>query len=220
MPIIFTQEVAPKIHFGLWKIEEKEPELRSKLVLSENDLSEINQFKFEGRRLEWLAARLMFHHLHPDEAFKKIEKDEFGKPFIANSNWKLSISHTKGFAAALLSQDGKNVGMDIEKISKKIYKIKNKFLSEKEMDLLNPADEKYLEKLTAIWSAKEAVYKFYGRKKLDFKINMNLLSLANYNSGFFKLKLSTQNINQEITIYHQKRNDLMITWCFSVISDK
>ncbi len=47
--------------------------------------------------------------------------------------------------------------------------IKNKFLNENEIQLLPLCNTKFL---TLCWCAKEAIYKWYGKGKVDFKNNI------------------------------------------------
>ena len=84
------------------------------------------------------------------------------------------------FAAAIIS---KNVaaGIDVELIQPKIERIKHKFLSGKEQDLL-PARNAQL--LTLLWSCKEAVYKWHGRGGVDFISHIVIKNISiNNNQG-------------------------------------
>ena len=87
--------------------------------------------------------------------------NEDGKPFIKGYN--ISISHTKGFVAILLSKD-------------RIQKIAQRFLR---------SDEKYTltSDLLTVWCAKEAVYKLFSEQHLTYQemkvdvMNRQLLNL-------------------------------------------
>ncbi|MCY7411266.1 MAG: 4'-phosphopantetheinyl transferase superfamily protein [Chitinophagales bacterium] len=59
------------------------------------------------------------------------------------------------------------VGIDIEKIDSKIERIKNKFLRDDELQIISTAHA--TEHKFVYWCAKESLYKWYGRKQLDFK---------------------------------------------------
>ena len=99
--------------------------------------------------------------------------NEDGKPFIKGYN--ISISHTKGFVASLLSRH-LQVGIDIEYHSDRIQKIAQRFLR---------SDEKYTltSDLLTVWCAKEAVYKLFSEQHLTYQemkvdvMNRQLLNL-------------------------------------------
>ncbi len=93
-----------------------------------------------------------------------IERDENGKPIAKNESLNLSLSHSKNFAAAIVSSQ-KNVGIDIETIHPRIERIAHKFL--KPSELQNITTNK-VETLILYWSAKESLYKLYSKKQLDF----------------------------------------------------
>jgi phosphopantetheinyl transferase (holo-ACP synthase) len=79
-----------------------------------------------------------------------------GTPFLINSNKHISISHSGTLVAIALSNE--KVGIDLQIISDKPLKIKSRFLSNAEIQMMGGQ----LDALTAVklWCAKEAVYKF------------------------------------------------------------
>ncbi len=122
------------------------------------------------------------------------------KPFLSNEAYHFSISHCGDFAAAIVSSKSR-VGVDIELVKPLIQKIKHKFLSDVEMQLLR--DERVLSNntipvmdnaksenpssdfLTLCWSAKEALYKWYGSGGVDFKAHIQLNKPVDFKSGAF-----------------------------------
>jgi hypothetical protein len=75
--------------------------------------------------------------------------------------------------------------VDIELVTPRITRVADKFLNDGEMNLFNEDYTFFLEQwglrgrveqefLTLIWSAKEALFKWYGRGELDFKRHMQL----------------------------------------------
>ena len=98
--------------------------------------------------------------------------NEDGKPFIKGYN--ISISHTKGFVAILLSKH-LQVGIDIEYHSDRIQKIAQRFLR---------PDETYTttSDLLIAWCAKEAAYKLFSEEHLTYremKVNVSKNQLIN-----------------------------------------
>ena len=164
MPLIERIELN-KLRIGVWSITEK-LEVLSKLVSPIHHDTEIRN---EGRNLQWLACRAALSEIiaNPES---KIHKDEFGKPHIIGPE-HISLSHTHKYAAAVSSN--KPVGIDIEEITPRIERITRRFLHEAEIDFLRPKDK--LTMLYLIWCAKEAMYKLYGRKAVDFAKDIRVL---------------------------------------------
>ena len=92
----------------------------------------LNRYKSEGRKSEWLSVRVLLKELTGSEP--DILYHDNGAPYLPESSLHISISHTKGFAAVLLSPN-KPVGIDIEYRSERIHRIKSRFLSETEFEL-------------------------------------------------------------------------------------
>ena len=123
---------------GMWKIEESSDEISSRLELSEYDNARVTSFKLESRKKEYLASRLLIKELLEIQPIIKYFPS--GKPFLANSDYQISISHTKGFAAVVISEKNK-AGIDIEIPSKRVTKISSRFISNEE-DKFIPDDKK------------------------------------------------------------------------------
>lgn len=111
-------------------------------------------FKSSKRQKEWLGVRLLLKHVIGSNV--KIAYKSSGAPFLINSNKHISISHSGTLVAIALSNE--NVGIDLQIISDKPLKIKSRFLSKAEIQMMGGQ----LDALTAVklWCAKEAVYKF------------------------------------------------------------
>ena len=153
--------------WAIWKIEEDEAYFFDRLVLHESEAAELAKIKGR-RRLEWLASRYLVHLMVSDEPeWDRIPllKDEFGKPHLNDHELHVSFSHSFDFVAVILGK--MSVGIDIQKFVPKITAIARKFMREDEAASL--VDESRLEHLHIYWGAKEALYKCYGRKQLDFR---------------------------------------------------
>ena len=136
------------------------------------------------KRLQHLAGRFLLQFLFPDFPYALIQIADTRKPFLPNEQYHFSISHCGDYAAAIVSSD-KRVGIDIEMITPRIENIANKFLAPAENQFFNEdylsllaqrnmGTQLRLEFLTLIWSAKEAIFKWYGDGEVDFKKHMQL----------------------------------------------
>ena len=165
MPLYYHKNIESEPgEVGLWQIEEAEVFFLEQLRLSKKEEQYIAEIKGH-RRLEWLASRLLLHKMTGRSKRSICIKDEHGKPFLVDSLYDISLSHSREFAAVIAAP--KAVGIDIQKIVEKIESIAHKFMREEEMNSL--VTETRLDHLHVYWGAKEALYKAYGRRQLDFK---------------------------------------------------
>jgi phosphopantetheinyl transferase len=151
--------------YAVWRITEDVEALRSAISLKEDEEALFRTFVAESRKKQWLAYRILVRRLIEPEDFP-VEYDAMGKPYLAGSSYHISVTHTDNLAAVIISRNRK-VGIDTEKIKPRIEKVKDKFLNDGELSLINKGSE--LEQMTLVWCAKEALYKFYGKRDLDFR---------------------------------------------------
>jgi len=146
--------------FGIWEISE-----------SINDLKELTkgiklgQIKSQKRKLEILAVRALLKEMCGNV---KLCYNKFGAPVLDN-NKKISISHSKQLVAIIISE--LKSGIDTEIISKRILKIKDKFISTN--DNINESQED----LTIAWSTKECIFKWHQKGNLNFKDDILIKSI-------------------------------------------
>ena len=89
------------------------------------------------------------------------------KPFLKGRTEHISISHSHDKLAIIIDQN-QNTGIDIELMRDKVKKIQHKFLNPAELAFARD----HIERLITIWGAKEALYKLYGLKEVDFIKNL------------------------------------------------
>lgn len=200
MPLFYQHNINQSTKLAVWKITETEDFFLEKVSVQ----SEITH---PHKRLQHLAGRYLLQILHPGFPFELIAIAESKKPLLSNGKLHFSISHCADFAAAIISDD-KSVGIDVELITPKIERIKNKFLSEREIDTISKNSNELrttnYELLTLCWSAKESIFKWYGKGKVDFKINMIVDDL------FFKNHCGIMNAHFQ----KQERIDLKVEFKF------
>ncbi len=156
MPLYKEWEIGDHGLAAIWKIEEPESFFKEHTGI-ESDI------KNEKRRIEHLAGRYLLKHLEDDFPLWNIAKDEHDKPRIDNNRFFFSISHSWPYVAAMIDPVTE-AGIDIQTWHKDIQRIQHKFLSPAEQDLFN--NDAQL--ITLAWSAKEAAYKWNGRRGVDF----------------------------------------------------
>lgn len=182
MPVKLREMINEHTEIGVWEITEETDGLISRLDLSEKEQEVYESFVNEQRKKQWLSYRCLFKEILKDIPVH-IEYDKNRKPFIRNHPCHISVSHAGNYSAVILSGRQK-VGIDIEKISPRIEKIASRFVHPDEIHLLDGPDR--LEKLYLIWGAKEALYKLYGKKELDFRYDIVINNFELKASGGFE----------------------------------
>lgn len=126
------------------------------------------------KKLEFLASRQLISEMceRMNIPYQGIHKDDFGKPHLINSKFHLSISHSYPMVACAI-HPGAPCGIDIESARPQLLKIKHKFLNKEELTYCGED----LNNLCLHWSAKEALYKLYGRKRLIFSEQLAVRSI-------------------------------------------
>ena len=104
----------------------------------------------------------------------EVEHEPSGKPYLKNSTWHVSISHTKGYAAVALHPDCE-VGIDIEHYTDRVCRVQTKFLSSEE---LAGVDGENVGQLLVYWCAKEAVYKALNIEGTELRSHIRVLPFS------------------------------------------
>lgn len=176
MPLIYKMRLPnPSIIFGIWKISETVDELLQNLDLSPEEQADYTQIKGKKQH-EWLAARKLIDQLLARDMHEVLRKDAYGKPHL-NIDLEISISHSFPYVAASVGTDVH--GIDIQRHVEKISRIKKKFCCEEELNFIN--DD--VPSLHICWSMKEAMYKAWGRKKIEYRDHLRIKPFAFNNEG-------------------------------------
>ncbi len=118
------------------------------------------------REIEQQGTHYLLKHLFPSTELE-LHYTENKKPFLKESSWFISISHSHQWLA-IIKETRMNTGIDVELIREKILTIKHKFLNENEEKFC--ANNLIL--ITFVWSVKETLYKIFGVRGIDFKKDM------------------------------------------------
>jgi len=177
VPLFYQHTINATTKLGIWRIEEDENFFLAKVPLPQN-------ITHPHKRLQHLAGRYLLQFLFPDFPYAEILIADTRKPYLPNEQYHFSISHCGEYAAAIVSSMHR-VGIDIERPSDKVERIAHKFIHEKEKQFLVNGERlivnsspftAYRLLFTIIWSAKEALFKWYSLGNVDFRENMQLIS--------------------------------------------
>ncbi len=188
-----------------WNIEETREELEFGLAMDDNFLKKLDSCA-KHRQLELLAVRNVLKVL--GGKYVKLGYDEFRKPYLLESEGHISISHSKKKVAVFYHKD-KQVGLDLEHISPKLMRVREKFCHEKETAFC----QENLTYLCLVWSAKESLYKFYGKKELEFKEEMLIEKFQLSQKGHFWGNVQKGDFKARLNIDYIIFGEYLLTFC-------
>lgn len=168
MPLLKLHKIQDHTLVGVWYVTESLGELEAHPALF-SYIEESYQFKSSKRRREWLVVRLLLNELLGSSA--SISYHPSGRPFLVDSMYSISVSHTDSYVALIVSKKAK-VSIDIEYISTRINRITRRFLRSDESFAL--AENKLLSNLL-IWCSKELLFKLIDQSNIDFKKHLRVL---------------------------------------------
>ena len=187
----------------VWHITESLVALSSQVVLSPSNQLRINNMKSEMHQRAFLSVRKLLQQINFSD--NDLWYDETGKPHLSNHQF-ISITHSHEFSAIIISD--KKVGIDIEMQREKIIKIADKFSLE---PISKKNEQNYIQKLTVIWGAKEAIFKIKNQKGISFKDHINVepfeiidkkaIALLNFEEYKEQFKINFLEIENYILVY-------------------
>ncbi len=193
---------------GVWNIEEDEQFFIDKLQLSASEMAFATQkYSNDHRRLEWLSGQYLLHLL--SGFVEKPEKDIYGKPIFSNSNWHLSVSHSHDKSVCIISP--KVNGIDIQRINEKIVKLYPKFMNDQEQ--LSLSSKYDVDHISVFWSAKEALYKAYGKRDIDFRKNMIVNPFVlDFDKGITDGYVIKDDIRIDFNLFYKKLENYILVY--------
>lgn len=209
MPLFHSNTVNESIRLAIWQIAEPQDFFVNQLKLNEADYSVIRSITSDSRLTEFLASRYCVRLLAGIDEELTLVKDEHGKPSVKGHPLHISITHCRGYAGAIISRDGP-VGIDIEPIHNRVMRVVPKFLSSKEKTYLTPSRE--VDMATLMWSAKEAIYKYYGQKGLSFSRDINLELPVGNDMGYIDAKAVTRAGTAQHRVHFNRLGGIMLTY--------
>lgn len=155
------------------------------------------------RNTEQLAASHLLNTLAGQNLHVHLDKTEKGKPILNGLNVSVSFSHSKHLIACIIDLEGKEVGIDIEKLRENILNLKHKFVKDTDSTpFQDPVLNGHL-----IWGAKEVLYKIYALKELDF---LNHLSVE-YKEHLIG-NIHKNDFNCSYQLEYQVLHDFLLVW--------
>ena len=181
----------------IWQDKEPLDFFQSKIHLSKKDKDRLTRYTNERRQKDLVISRYLIQSLIPEAS---IDYKESGKPFLIGSTSKISISHTKDIVAIILHPN-KRVAIDIEYLSPRIVKLRNRFLSPAELKVATD-----IPFYTLFWSAKETLFKLDKNQGLDFKMELAITIDGHQLGG------TIRNNSKTIPIHYQLNGNWALTY--------
>jgi len=189
-------------------LDEDSESLLSRLSYKDRYLPVIEKMA-ENRKREWLSIRVLIKELLGEE--KEILYNSLGKPYLSDNSYRISISHTKGYAALILNKENE-VAVDIERITPRVENIRARFVNEEEENVLSETNK--LIHLLLYWSAKESLYKRLCVENVDFKTQLHISPfepIIGEWSCFDAYETRTEK-QERITIHYFVHKDYVLTY--------
>src|SRR5690606_20328980 len=205
MPVRFQKVCESGAHLLVWEATEQEEELYAMLpstILTDAELLEV---KSPGKKLELLSSRVAIRYLANQlgVSFDGIRKDEHGKPYLVNSSWQMSVTHSRKFMGVIMHPE-KPVGIDLELPQEKMWKILPRLFNEQEIADIDGD----LNRMSIYWSAKEALYKLYGKRSTDFRTNLLIHKKDDLLTG----EIIMPDHHQLHPLFYQPVDDYFLIW--------
>lgn len=127
------------------------------------------RFTSSKRQLEFVSVRVLLAQMLSRQVV--IAYHDSGKPYLADSSLKISISHTADVVAVMLSSCAE-VGVDVEQYGERVCRVAPRFLSDMEQVQVPGVWPKLI-----LWSAKETVYKMMDCRDVDFRTHLTASGL-------------------------------------------
>lgn len=206
MALIISHEES-LYRWGIWKMDEPIGTLLELLPQRAYYEREIERFTAPHRKLEWLSVRTLLFQLLGEH--KEVCYEPSGKPYLIDRSSFISISHTKGYVAVILSNDYV-VGIDIEQYSQRVHKVAHKYMRLDEP--VSPYQEDTTWSLLLHWSAKEVMFKCMDTAEIDFRQHFQIESFLPQEQGIFMGREYRSEQQQAFRIHYLIHPDFVMTW--------
>ena len=196
------------IQWAVWKMEESLDALLLLLPGARRAFceQELNRFVSERRKMEWLSVRVLLYSMLQED--KEIGYSPEGKPYLTDHSFFISISHTKGYVAVILSPIAP-VGIDIEQYGHRVKRVYDRFIRPDEQV------EPYLGDVTwsmlLHWSAKETIFKSMENADADLR-KLCLSHFVPQEEGTFQVQEYATEQQQSFTVGYRISPDFVLTW--------
>ena len=213
MPLILKETFQDDCLFGIWEIQETYDELLSHIHLFPGEKERLMGFGSEARQIEFLSVRVLLKNLIGVSG--PIVYNDQRKPYLHQSDFRLSISHSRTLTAIMISKS-KKVGLDLEYMSHKISEIEHRFINEDEYITDIPEKRRY--HLYIHWCAKEALYKLCDKQDISFKKNLTIEPFEPDDYGIITGRIDNKFWHDKFQLNYFSINNYIVVYCCKKIA--
>jgi phosphopantetheinyl transferase len=206
MPL-FLKYVEDSHQWGIWKTDEPIEELLTMLPNREWYEEGLQRFAAVHRRLEWLSVRILLYTLLGED--KEIAYYSTGKPYLSDHSYHISISHTRGYVAVILSRTAE-VGIDIEQYGERAHRVAHKFMRDDEIPSMYSDSRTW--SLLLHWSAKEVMIKCLNTTEIILRKHLHVYPFQVQKQGILQTKEYRTDRQQDFSIHYLIRPEFVIAW--------
>jgi 4'-phosphopantetheinyl transferase len=208
MGMIMHKELGPGCALGIWEITEDQSALLACLRLSQEERRTLDAFRNEHRKLEWLSVRALAGQVTGKQ--RRIVYNSENKPFFEDGFANISISHSRSLTAILVARDRK-VGVDLEYMSHRINRIRDRFINGSEKITGNPVKLRY--HLYIHWCAKESLYKMCDKRGINFRKNLVIEPFEPERRGSLRARVTGTGANDgQYGLEYFRLDNYIIVW--------
>jgi len=171
-------------------------DINSHNFLNEAERDEFLTLQHPQRKKEFLTVRYILHKIGMTNSLSYNGR----KPQLSN-NMHISISHNAMYAGIAISE--MSCGLDIERISERATRVRDKYLTSDEIQLAEDDIMRY----NLFWSVKEAVYK-WDNSHVDFRKTIEIIDIDKIKQ---KVYVNT-NRGEKILNYRLIEDTDVVTW--------
>jgi phosphopantetheinyl transferase len=203
--LFYQQNINELTKLAIWELTESEDFFAASVTIQ-------NNVTHPNKRLQHLAGRYLLPYLFPDFPYSSIAIADTRKPYLPDEQYHFSISHCGNYAAAIVSTE-ERVGVDIELYTERVHRIKHKYLHALELEFVNSiVNEKQTELLTLLWSAKEAMFKWWGNGDVDFSEVLRIEPFLMMQHGIIQARFEKGETNIPLKLHYRMMENICLVW--------
>ena len=203
--LLVQQELTNTARFALWKVEEP---LSFFLTQTPYDEAYFTAIHHPEKQLEFGASRYLAAQLSQQASKALIHKHPNRMPYFTQLGLQVSLSHTHGLVAAIVSADYP-VGIDVEKINERMLRIRKRFIHDVELPMHLPESEE--QQIARCWCIKEAVFKWLQESNITFITDF---VIEKWEHEAATVKISTPKTRQQVVVQSALWMDYAYAYCF------
>lgn len=205
MALFYQQNINEQSKLAIWELTETEDFFAASVTIQ-------SHVTHPQKRLQHLGGRYLLPFLFSDFPSSSIAIADTRKPYLPDEEYHFSISHCGNFAAAIVSKE-ERVGIDIELYTERVHKIKHKYLHPLELEFVNSiVTEKQTQLLTLLWSAKEAMFKWWGNGDVDFSEVLRIEPFLMLHEGIIQARFEKGETNIPLKLHYRMMEKMCLVW--------